>query len=99
MKSTAGKAKVAASCSLNFSILNDPWVFFRTNVPPECSVTIVQVISTLSPQLTSGEGLKVIWGFCSAPEIDNKYQLLHCIIHISAKQFHSQIHNEPHLNR
>lgn len=60
LKSTLGMVKVAASCSENFSSLNDPWVFFRTNVPPECSVTIVQVISTLSPQFTSGPGLKAI---------------------------------------
>lgn len=72
LKAALGMEKTAASCSENFSIKNDPWVFFRMNVPPECSVTIVQVITTLSPQFTTEPGLKEIWGLFRAPEIDNK---------------------------
>lgn len=64
---------MAASFSENFSILNDPWAFLRRNVPPEYSVTIVQVISTLSPQFTSAAGLKEISGFCRAPEMDDEF--------------------------
>lgn len=72
LKSTDMKVKVAASFSEYFSILTVPWVFFRTKVPPKCSDNTVQVISTLSPQFTSGAGLRVIWGFSREPETDNR---------------------------
>lgn len=59
LKSAAGKMKVAASFWENFSILNEPGTLFRINVPPKCSLSIVQVISTLSPQFTIEPGFRV----------------------------------------